>query len=387
MNKRLADAQGDTLRACGIDRIETVPDPASLPRSGFPYLVISDDLYISRTLLREFLAGAATTCRLALKDSLVVRESRPLQTLVDGPGWTAYPAWVVHGPDVDLEDLEAAPPQVIDPREDVRRVEDVPKVFAPDGVMKFAVTARVAIRLEHWVHVLRANQLAMLAAMGELKERPWWRNALAIASVAIRSFPPNEARVMRALVRRGRGVKIHPSAVVEASVLGDGARVGANAVVRGSVLGAGAVVAEGAFVEMSVIGEKAHVTKHVICSFNVLHPGAVIGLGIHQMSVVGRDAFIAGDVRMLDFKFDGEITVEHRGKIASVGSRFLGCAVGHGAMIGAGVTVQHGRAIPNGARLIGDPGRIARKFAASEPGDVLVIRDGVAMPLARREAT
>ena len=135
---------------------------------------------------------------------------------------------------------------------------------------------------------------------------------------------------------------------------------------------------------MSVLGEKSHVTKHNVCSFNVLYPGALLGHGIIQMSVIGRNSFVAADVRFLDFKFDGDITVEHRGAVQSAGSKFLGCAVGHDVRIGAGVMIAHGRAIPNGTNLVRDPSQIAQKIAASESG-VLVVRDGAALPLKARE--
>ena len=71
----------------------------------------------------------------------------------------------------------------------------------------------------------------------------------------------------------------------------------------------------------------------------------------------------------------------HQGELKSVGSRFMGCAIGHKAWIGAGLYVQHGRAIPNGTRLIRDPSEVVKKFADVPPGTLLIARDGAAVPL------
>jgi len=80
-------------------------------------------------------------------------------------------------------------------------------------------------------------------------------------------------------------VDIHPSAVVEHSVLLPGVRVGAGAEVRDSVVLNGAVLAPGARVEASVVGERAHVGS-----------GAVLT----GLTVIGNDVEVPAGVT-----FDG----------------------------------------------------------------------------------
>lgn len=396
LNRRLEDLQREALASAGVTSLERVRAADALPDAkGDPYLVLSDDLFFTRTLLADFVVQAqagdpAVPARLALPDGKLLRDSEPLQDLERGEQggrpFAAFPMWLVRGA-APGPALAGARPVVVDPREEVRAIEDVPRVFAENGRLEFALTSRVAMRIEHWVHLLRANQTAMLASLAELKDRPKIVNAVALAWLLLRAFPPTEARVMRAAVRRGRKVKIHPSAVVEASVLGDGVQIGAHALVRGSVLAAGATVAEGAAVEMSVLGEKARVTKNCLCNFNVLYPGAVLGYGIHQMSILGRDAFVSAQSILLDFKFEGEIHVEHRGRIVSSGARFLGAAIGHGARVGAGVVIGQGRAVPSRASMVMDAARVAQKFSpAAVEGATLTVRDGVVVPLESRES-
>lgn len=395
VNKPLARVQREALADCGIPHVEPVASAAGLPapgpETGGGYLVIADDLFVSRSLLRAFLAESdavpGEVVRLALGDCRFLADSAPLQDLVreraDGSGWAGYPAWIVREASGRTR-LDDAPVAVIDAQEELKKIEGVPRVFAADREITFPLTARVAIRLQSWVHVLRANQLAMMAGLASLKERSKLRNLLAILWILLKSFPPSEARVLRAISRKGRRTKIHPTAVVEASLLGDGVRIGAHAVVRASVLDDGAVVEDFGLVEMSVLGKGACVTKKAISNFNVMYPGSVLGHAGAQMSLLGYDAFVSTDSRIFDLKFDGNVPVEHRGKTVSSGARFLGACVGHRASVGAGVFVQFGKAIPNGAVIVKHPREVVRKIDPGVPERVpLAVENGRAVPIGK----
>lgn len=381
LNKRLADHQREALRACGFDDPVTVGSEAEIPPDAFPCLVAGGELFFTTSLLRAFQAVGRGNARLAIPECRWLKDALPAQDLdevaISGKPAHAFPMWWLESKSA----LADAAPVAIDPNEEVREIKDVPKVFTGNRQLAFALTARVAMRIRHWVHILRTNHLAMAAIIGEVRERPKWRNALALAWLLARSFPPNEARVMRRLVRKGKRVKIHPSAVVEASVLGDGVQIGAQAVVRASVLGDGAQVKEGSLVEMTVVGPGAMVTKDCCCNFNVLYPGAVLGWGLHQISLIGREAFVAAHAALYDFRDDGNIEILHRGKVVDSGSNFLGVCVGHGAFVGADVFVAHGRSVPNGVKLVKDPQDVLRKIEVGAPGVPLVVHDGVARPL------
>lgn len=401
VNKRLADVQREALADAGIREVVAVASEAELPApGGEPYLVVGDDLFFSKSLLKAFLAEASPDARagrgarLAILECRSVLENAPAQDLVagttsDGRSWRGYPMWLVGagGARVALADLPAC---AVDAKEEIKTIEGIPRVFSNDRKISFPITSRVAIRLQHWVHILRANQLAMMAGVVALRERPRVLNWLAIAWILLKSFPPTEARIGRTLVQRGRKVKIHPTAVVEAAILGDGVKIGAHATVRASVLGPGVVVEDYGYVEMSVLGEGAAVTKKAISNFNVLYPGAVVGHVGCQMSLVGYDGFVSTDSRIFDLKFDGEVPIEHRGRRISSGARFLGACVGHRATVGAGIFLQYGIAVPNGAVLAKDPREVVRKIARDVPeGKPLIVSDGVAEPFGKgmRKAT
>ena len=79
----------------------------------------------------------------------------------------------------------------------------------------------------------------------------------------------------------GDGAVIHPSAVVERSVIGAGASVGARARLVRSVLLPGAVIGDGAVVEDSIVGESAEVGPGAILrAQTVLGDRVVVGPGV-----------------------------------------------------------------------------------------------------------
>lgn len=405
LNEPLRSVQRKALAAAGVtDVIGPVKDEAELPDpAGEPYLVIGDDLFFSASLARAFLADGLPAARegknirLVMPECRSVKDNAPMQdlvrgTLFDGRAFYGYPMWLTGaqwgGGAGTRPRLETFAPLAVDPREEVKKIENVPRVFAPDRTISFPFTGRTAIRIQHWVHVLRANQLAMMAMVAAIRERPKIVNLLAILWLLVRSFPPSRRRIGRKLGRIGRGCDIHPTAVVEASIIGDRVKIGAHAVVRASILGNGVVIEDYGYAEMSVFGDGAALTKKAISNFNVLYPGAVLGHLGCQMSLLGHEAFVSTDSRIYDLKFDGNVQVEHRGRKVDSGSRFLGACVGHRASVGAGVFLLHGIAVPNDAVLVKSPWDVVREVP-DLPGKPLMVKDGKAVPIGKgaRRAT
>ena len=400
LNKSLRQIQRETFAAAGVSDVvgevaaeHELPDPA-----GEPYLVAGDDLYFSASLVKAFVADGLPAARegknlrLAIPECRSVLDNAPMQdlvrgTLFDGRKFAGYPMWLV-GAKPAASPLASAPPLAVDAKEEIRKIEGVPRVFAPDKTISFPLTPRVAIRLQHWAHILRANQLAMMAAVASLRERPKFVNLLAILWILVKSFPWGRQRIARALGRQGRRCDIHPTAVVEAAILGDRVKIGAHAVVRGSILGNGVVIEDFGLVQMSVLGDGAAVTNKSISNFNVLYPGAVLGHLGCQMSVLGHEAFVSTDSRIYDLKFDGNVQVEHNGKKIDSGARFLGACIGHRASVGAGVFVLHGLAVPNDAVLVKSPWDVVREVP-DIPGKPLMVSKGKAVPIGKgaRRAT
>jgi NDP-sugar pyrophosphorylase family protein len=202
----------------------------------------------------------------------------------------------------------------------------------------------------------------------------------------IRAMSIAPANVMQKLVNKGRGCEIHPSAVVEASTLGDYVKVGANAVVRFSHLGDSVRIGDQANVQYSVLGDHATVARMGMLQSCVLHAGANSGHYGLQLCVVGRDTFVGGECILGDFKPGSTIQVFHEGELVDTGTNTLGCAVGHDCAIMMRATFYAGREIPNGVTIIGPPGDIVAKIPPGLPKNTpLMAVGGVLQPYANFE--
>lgn len=346
--------------------------------------------WCTEALLRRFLASAwepsvrARTERLGAR--LVVRHAtfqeatEPLQDL-PAPGrheLALLPPPVARrfvssqADVIPREFLDDLPEVTVEP---VLRRSELPRFPPPlDQAVPHEVWLgeEVIHQVDHWSHLLRANQLA-LAALGarrrrEFEEAPPWTRAWTALRLGMRARGLHPARWARAVSEIGPGCRIHPSAVVEASRLGPGVEVGPCAVVRGSVIGEAGIVEEHATVNLSVLGDRVRIGRRGVVNLSVVMDGAFLscsGAGF-QACVFGRESFVAMDASILDLPFQGEVHVSHRGRKVPSGTRFLGAALGHRARLGAGVVIGYGMEIPGGAAVVRAPERVLVRWPGGE---------------------
>lgn len=355
-----------------VERLDALP-------SG-PALVVRDDVFVTQHALRAFLALAGgQPAQMGVAESLFLKDSLPLQEglATRGDAAAVFGIARVSGP---LEDLESLPVVTVDLAVEEKTVDGIPTVFTGGEEVRVPWTSRPVMHLSHWVHLVRANQYALMATVAGFRERPRWRNWISIAGLLLRAFPPTEARVGRALVQKGRGCKIHPTAVVEASRLGDRVQVGPHAIVRACVLDDDVVIQPHGHCEMSALGRGAVLGKQTWINFVVGYPGAVMTAHA-QMSVFGAESFVATYSPLQDLAFEGEVKVEKQGQVVTCGSRFMGVCIGHRARIGGGVFVAHGRAVPNDAVIVKNPSDVVRRIEMGE--GFLTVHEGTAKPIDR----
>jgi carbonic anhydrase/acetyltransferase-like protein (isoleucine patch superfamily) len=235
----------------------------------------------------------------------------------------------------------------------------------------------------HWSHITRVNLLA-LAAEAERARADWERGGIfarlgMLLPVLWRARSVQPAALARALLPIPKSARIHPTAVIEACIIGEGVEVGPFACVRGSVLGEGCKIDAYANVNVSVIGPKAQAGRGAMINLCVLYAGAFVSAGGgFQMCVFGRDSFVAMTATMLDLSFGRTIRVDTpEGRMDTEGY-FLGGAIGHGAKIGAGVRIGYGVAVPNDVLLVAPTGDLIRSIVPGEAGQALSATDGVA---------
>jgi len=186
--------------------------------------------------------------------------------------------------------------------------------------------------------------------------RPLWLAAMKLPLASAwraRSLRPSQ--VLGKSYLAGSGCVIHPSAYVEWSVLGNNVRIGPGAVVRGAVLGNRVEIGPNALVEYVTLGEKATVNGNVTLRLSVVGDEANVGAYFTQLSVIGRGAALCPSSGTYDFNLRGNVSVNFQGRNISCGSRILGSCLGHGAFLGANVTLASGQEIPNGCILVRSP--------------------------------
>ncbi len=230
------------------------------------------------------------------------------------------------------------------------------------GTVPWYLTARTAVTVRHWLHVLRAN----IAAAGvEIFERialsPWnvvwtWLRAPLRGGVAA----------------VGRGCDIHPTARLEGCVVGNNVRIGAYSVLRGCWIGDGAAIEDHVTARGSVLGPNSHLANYSMFNLSVLGERSSAGHIGAQASVIGNDAFLSTFATLMDLNLRGNAKVSFDGRILDTGIPFCGCAVGHGVRLGANVTIAPGRAVPNGVHVMAEDNVLARLTGEEEPGEYRV---------------
>jgi len=357
-----------------------------------PALLIADDVWVTRRALRGFLkvARGRGLSRLCLPSSRLLTLFAPLQDVpTDSAGRMAFDVvFVPAGERVRARDAFALDAFAL---EEERWLEppfrelpiDVPMpryLMGRDATpFTFPLTTTIALRVRHWVHVLRAGHLAPQVELIERAEDHFITSALR-AAASLRPTRPAMMRALRArFVLKGRGVYVHPTATVEASVLGDGVTVGAHSYITGSVLGAGCTVEQRAHVEQSALGPRTFVSKNSSLSAMVAFGDTDVCTNGIQTCVVAERCGLTSWARPLDLVPGGEVRVLDDGKPRSAGELPCGVAFGEGVFVGAGVTIAPGRTIPAGVRLVADAAGVLRKVADDvRSGDTLAVKEGVA---------
>lgn len=352
---------------------------ASEPPAGAPYLLVSDRTWITSAALQAYLAVARPGQRLKVDNALWLEMTADLQECsevgvfeVELKGAGEVPTFSSDQTvtvDLNFEEREA-------PKEHPALAHAMPE--------SIPFSDACVHQVDHWSHVLRINWMAISSTFAREGRRFKRKNpvvkffGLLWIFLKTRSF--SKWKYARALSQVAKTASIHPTAVVELSVIGEGAEIGPHAVVRGSVVGAGVKIEEHAIVNASVLGDNARIGKRGTANLSVLYPEAFIGAGPgHQASVFGRACFLAWSVTTYDLSFGDPVKVLHKGERVSSGTHFLGCAVGHRARIGGHVKLGYGAEVPNDAMVVGDSGEVLRAWeSGSGPHRVV---EGVAKPI------
>ncbi len=362
-NRPLAQWRAEALAEAGLTPIEALEPPC---------LVIPDTLFASGEILRRFVAeSAGRDAVLVLAESVFGRGTTPVQPHVTETeqGWRFEQIRFISGRD------EAATDVVVDPEEHVHQL-DLPEIFG--GTTELGLPRHPVMTLHHWVHLVWANQAAISMTV---RRTPLYQAIPRVLWAILRARSLDPWRIQGKLNQIGRGCDIHPTATVEASVLGDNVTVGPYARVWLSTLGDGARVLSGAEVEISSVGPKATVGQRTGLRLCVVYPEAFTSQVLMQACVVGRRTITVPGSYAIDLNFDRDVRVMLDGVLHSTGSRFLGSAFGHDCRIGTGLWLASGRSVPNGTWMVRHPEAVIQRIGSFEPGTPVVNVGGTLQPL------
>ena len=203
--------------------------------------------------------------------------------------------------------------------------------------------------------VLFANQIAVMSELlhrTQVSPKAWLQSLLGRGSL------PWGQRAALAYQDIHPSARVHPTAVVEGSIIGAGAQVGAHCTVRYSMIGAGAKLHDGAKVEFSVVGKNSWLMHDLVLYRCHVEDEVFLIHGPYQFSgfQTGSAAFAT---IMMDYRPDGKpIKIETLDGVLPYGGRFLGAILREGARTLGGTLIAPGAVVPENVWLGPAPSQI-----------------------------
>ena len=370
--------QEQALALCGVEMVEKTEGPV---------LLVGDHTWFTAALIRAFLKKCPPSGgRLAISGPFL-QFTKALQSgaTTDPMAFPIY--WSPQGASAEV--LEKLPLVELDLEARMHEGTSSHPVFQGVADQPIPVTEMMAHTVDHWLHVHRVNLLALMAlAEGQrlsFERSGWFGKLWKMFGVLLKARSFRETRIAAALTQQGPNCRIHPTATVEASILGSGVEIGPYAVVRGSHLGSGVSVQEHAQVHLSIIEDGAIVGRSAMVRMCLMMAGAMVSKcqGV-QASVFGKQSFVAVGATLYDLSFGSPVRVMHHGERVSSGSHFLGVCLGHRAKIGPHVRIGYGESIPNDGFIVADPRTLVRGVEDLEAGEPYAWMDGELRPVRKR---
>lgn len=381
----MAQAQERAFSAAGVitERIKSLQEIKEKRA-----ILTFDDVYLSERAAVEFSKAHEESglLALALADGPMTRFGRPLQGLrmVNDDLGRLVAQYDIFT--IDQEDLnpnhdaaqcrkqlrEAARPFFLDARVRTRRIR-LPEVGYGRPYLDYPASATAVMHLRHWVHILWLNQLAPGILWAEYMRR----HRLKTLWTLLRSFSRNPDKLMRKFKCIGKNCRIHPTASIEMSMIGDNVEIGPHVHIRGSIISDRCAIHDHSMISNSVLGAHCLVLRDTCMASCCSYPDATLANYKVQSSLFGRNVFLTSSVGLIDARFGGPVKVEYQGEFHSVDTPFLGSCLGHGVVLGAYVSIESGRAVPNNYMIVPPKERVITTIPKDLPEKTpLMVQDG-----------
>jgi hypothetical protein len=243
------------------------------------------------------------------------------------------------GGDPVSETLDISPPEL---------ATDIayPAALAPPDCNRTPLALLTPSRCDH--DLLFANQIAIFSHLAEeLKRSPrcWLRALVARRRGRWRQRMPAYWN------RIDRTARIHPTAVVEGSVIGADCRIGAHCVVRYSVLGSSVHLHDGAKVEYSAVDDRSWLMHDLVLFRSVAECDVFLIHGPYQFSYF-QHASAAFATIMMDYRPDSRgISITTPDGVRKYRGHFLGALLEERARVFGGTLTAPGITIPTGREV------------------------------------
>ena len=249
-NTSMADYRQETLRENGWSELQTAEKNEEIKG---PARVLSDEIFVSKRALKSFRRlidrSGSSEAGLVLPHSRQTELFSPLQDVDECAEGLLYPVrFLPAGQTVGAGELLASTDceKVVLPYREILVPQKIPQFILGTTSRELTVplTSTVVMRVRHWLNVLRLAHVWPQIQLIEHAQRHWLKTAWNLAA----GFSFNKRRRTANYYDRfcyvDRSALIHPTATVEASIIGKNVTVGAYANVVGSVLGDGVTVAD-----------------------------------------------------------------------------------------------------------------------------------------------
>ncbi|MEM9283364.1 MAG: hypothetical protein AAGA96_16195 [Verrucomicrobiota bacterium] len=381
--RSLLETQQSRLKACRCNELRPIKSLEEVRE--FPCLVISDDLYFTRIALRKFLRAATKSrdgnYQAALETSNLTETFTPAFQGNKKDSLRCYDLFYL-GKAVTNEDALRIESKPLPIPHRIRTLRTpVSRFFDESGQFEVPLSGVFLTPIRHWSCLLTASLLGMTGFLLETARTRFLESLMLLIKAPFRAGSLRLSLILGKCFYRGRKCRIHPTAEVIGSILGDNVQIGPNAVVKNCVIGSHTRIGPAALVEGCSIGERCNIAGAIRVRSCVLGNEATIGTYFTQFSILGNGAMVCPDAGILDFSFKGDVQVKIGGKKVNTGSRILGGCLGDGVFLGPGLRVMAGQEVPEGAVLVTSPRELVRDPDSKLPDGVWRIDSG------RRSAT
>jgi hypothetical protein len=196
--------------------------------------------------------------------------------------------------------------------------------------------------------LLFSNQIAIISNIAaKVRYAPWsWLTALLSRQGGLL-----RQRIPLHWNKIHSSARIHPSAVIEGSVIGEDCRIGAHCVVRYSVLGKQVQLHDGAKVEYSAIDDNTWLMHDLVLYRSLVESHVFLIHGPYQFSYFQQQSAAFATI-MMDYRPDErDIQINTPNGVRAYKGRFLGALLEErskvlgGTLIAPGITIPHDRQV------------------------------------------